>query len=309
MSDKKGDWKYAPLGWLLAGIARLPFRGLYMLSDVLYVLVYHVVRYRRKVVMKNLTNSFPEKSEKELRDIMRKFYRNFTDYFFETIKLGHISDEEIEKRMEFVGLEQFDDCIERGESIGIYFSHCGNWEWAPSMTLWMKHPIGEKVQFCQVYRHLDNKWFNDYFLKLRSRFGSVSFEKRTVFRDLFRLKRSGVVTTTGFMSDQKPSHNDTVHVVKFLNQPTAMITGTETIIRKLGLKAYYWDIEKTGRGYYRLTVRLISADPASEPEFAITDAYARMLETTIRRNPSIWLWTHKRWKHKVNYSDNEQPRK
>ncbi len=306
MSENKGDWKYAPLGWLLKGIARLPFGGLYLLSDILYVLVYHLVRYRRKVVMKNLTNSFPEKSETELRGIMREFYRNFTDYFFETIKLGHISDKEIEERMEFVGLDLLDDCIERGESIGIYFSHCGNWEWAPSMTLWMKHPISEKVKFCQVYRHLDNRWFNDYFLKLRSRFGSVSFEKHTVFRDLLRLKRAGVVTTTGFMSDQKPSHNDTAHVVKFLNQPTAMITGTETIIRKLGLKAFYWDIEKIGRGHYRLTVRLISADPSAEPEFAITDVYARMLETTIRRNPSIWLWTHKRWKNKVNYSDNEQ---
>ncbi len=305
----KNNWKYAPLGWLLSGIAHCPFRVLYILSDILYVLVYHVVRYRRKVVMKNLSNSFPEKSGKELRDIMRQFYRNFADYFFETIKLGHITDDEIKKRMEFVGLDAIDDCIERGESVGIYFSHCGNWEWAPSMTLWVKHPIGEKVQFTQVYRPLDNKWFDEYFLKLRSRFGSLSFDKRMVFRDLLRLKHNGVVTTTGFMSDQKPSRNDAVHVIKFLNQPTAMITGTETIIRKLGLKAYYWDMEKLSRGHYRLTVRLISSNPADEPEFAITDAYARMLETTIRRNPSIWLWTHKRWKKKVNYSDNEQSSK
>lgn len=306
MSKNKDDWKYAPLGWMLAAIARLPFRALYLLSDILYVMVYHVVRYRRKVVMKNLVNSFPEKSRKELRDIMRQFYRNFSDYFFETIKLGHVTDEEIKTRMEFVGLEQLDECISRGESIGIYFSHCGNWEWAPSMTLWMKHHASDRVKFCQVYRRLKNDWFNDYFLRLRSRFGSLSFEKRTVFRDLFRINRSGAVSITGFMSDQKPSHNDTIHVVKFLNQPTAIITGTETIIRKLGMKAYYWDMEKLSRGHYRITVRLISADPSAEPEFAITDAYARMLETTIRRSPSIWLWTHKRWKHKVDYSDNEQ---
>lgn len=304
----KTEWKYAPLGWLLSAIARLPFGVLYVLSDILYVLVYYLVGYRRKVVRKNLANSFPEKTEGERKEIMRKFYRNFTDYFFETIKLAHVSDEEMRKRMKFEGLELLDDCMGRGESVGIYFAHCGNWEWAPSMTMWMKHPISEKIQFAQVYRHLDNKWFNEYFLKLRGRFGSVSFEKRTVFRDLLRLKRDGVVVTIGFMSDQKPSHNDTVHVVKFLNQPTAMITGTETIIRKLGMKAFYWDMEKESRGHYKLVLRVISLDPASEPEFAITDAYARMLETTIRRNPSIWLWTHKRWKHKVNYSDNEHSR-
>lgn len=299
----KSDIIYKPVGWLMGGLARLPFGALYAISDLLCFLARDVVRYRRKVVDRNLAESFPDMPEKERRKIARDFYRNFTDYFMETIKLAHVTDREILDRIEFVGLDHIDDYLDRGRSVALYFSHCFNWEWAPAMTRCMRHPIGEKMLFTQVYRHLDNRWFNDYFLKLRSRFDSVSYEKRTVFRDLLRLRRDGVLSVTGFMSDQKPSHNDQIHVVKFLNHPTAIITGTETIIRKLDLVTFYWDMEKTGRGRYRLSARFITDTPDAEKPYYITDTYARMLQQTIERNPSNWLWTHKRWKNKVDYSD------
>lgn len=297
----KQHLQYKPLEWMLNGMARLPFAILYGISDVIFFILYYIVRYRRKVALNNIRNSFPDKTEKECKSICRQFFRNFADYFVETIKLAHISDEEMKKRMEFVGLEEVDKCFDEGRSIAVYFSHCGNWEWAPSITLNARHKPSDKIVYAQVYRPLKNKWFDSYFLKLRSRFGSVSFEKRLVFRDLLMLKKKGQLSITGFMSDQKPSAGDVTHVVKFLNQPTAIITGTETIVRRLNLVAVYWDMEKIKRGHYRLTLRIITEDPASMPEFAITDAYARLLQTTIERNPSIWLWTHKRWKHKVEY--------
>lgn len=296
---------YGILDGIVHALARLPLRCLYLIADVLFLLIFYVVRYRRKVVAKNMSDSFPELSEDKRRRIIRDFYRNLADYIVETIKLLHISDHEIRRRMVFEGVDMIDGLFERGRSIAAYFSHCGNWEWAPSVTLWSRFKADEDAAFCQVYRPLRNEWFDSFMLRLRSRFNPRSFPKKTVFRDLILLRREGRPSITGFMSDQKPSHGDAVHVVRFLNHPTAMITGTEAVARRLDLAAIYWDMEKLSRGHYKITCRLMSDDVRSMPEYALTDAYARMLETTIRRNPSIWLWTHKRWKHPVKFPDDE----
>lgn len=290
---------YAPLGWLLKGMSRLPLSALYPLADCLYFLAYKVGRYRLKVVRKNLRDSFPEKSTEELLQIERQFYHHLTDYFVETVKLFHISDAEVERRIVFEGVEHVDELLSSGKSIVAYFSHTGNWEWVPSITLHSSLTPGRDAEFCQVYRKLKNDWFDAMFLKLRSRFHSLSFPKQTVFRDLLYLRRDKMSSITGFMSDQKPSHGDPTHIMWFLNHPTAFITGTETLARRLNMAAVYFDMEKLSRGHYRLTVRPMADDVNALKPMELTEMYARMLETTIRRNPSIWLWSHKRWKHKV----------
>lgn len=294
---------YRPLTWLFKGLARLPFGILYGIADVLFFIIYYVVRYRRKTVEKNIADSFPEMSAKERRKVIRQFYRNFADYVVETLKLEHVSDEEIKQRMTFENVELIDRLMDEGKSIVAYFSHTGNWEWAPSVTLWTRHRPEVDAVFAQVYRPLRNKFFDQYFLHLRSRFHPRSFPKSSVLRDLIRVRREGLPSITGFMSDQKPSHGDLIHVVDFLNHPTAIITGTEQLARRLEMAVVYWDMEKTSRGHYRITTRLIAENAAQTQPMEITDTYARMLETTIRRNPAIWLWTHKRWKHPVTHAD------
>lgn len=303
-------WKYKPLEWILTAIAYLPTGAIYILSDMLYLLIFYIVRYRRHLVDKNIAESFPEMSRQEQKKIIRNFYRHFCDYFFETIKLHHISDEEMRRRMTFENIELIDRLLADNQSIVAYFSHCGNWEWATSITLWTQLRPEQGCIFGQVYRPLTNEWFDRYFLRLRSRFNSRSYPKKSVLRDLIMLRKEGLPAMTGFMSDQKPSHNDTHHIVKFLNHPTAMITGTEVLARKLGMTVVYMDMEKLSRGHYHITLRLIAEHPDQMPQMAITDTYTRMLETSIRRNPAIWLWTHNRWKYKVtlppDYTDNNE---
>ena len=301
MKIKMQDLLYKLLGVMLDGVSRLPFWVLYRLSDVIFVLVYYVVHYRRRVALENIRTSFPEKSEAECRAICRQFFRNFADYIVETIKINHVSDSEIKRRFEVRGIEHVDRLFSEGRSIAMYYSHCGNWEWGPSITLWSDFKPSDETVYAQVYRPLSNKWMDEYMLRLRSRFGSVSYEKRLVFRDLLMLRKAGKKYICGFMSDQKPSAGDVTHVVRFLDHPTAMITGTETIVRRLNLAALYWDVERVKRGYYRTTIKLMTDDVAKLPEFALTDMYARMLQETIRRTPDIWLWTHKRWKYHVEY--------
>lgn len=282
---------------LLTAIGWLPFWVIYGIADIMYLLAYYVVGYRRKLVRRNLSLCFPELSQREIKVISRRFYRHLADYFLETMKLAHISDAAMRRLMTFSGLEIVEDCVARGQSVAIYFSHCFNWEWAPSITLWSKFADDENVVFAQIYRPLSNEALDAMFLKLRSRFHSVSIAKRQSFRELLKLRREGKVTVTGFMSDQKPSHLDPVHEVTFLGRKTLVITGTETLARKMNLACLYWDMERVGRGRYHLTIRKISDNPAAERQNFVTDTYFKMLEATVRRDPSNWLWTHNRWKN------------
>lgn len=293
-------WKYLPIQAFIYIMALMPFWVLYRIADIIFVIIYYVVRYRIKIVRKNIKDSFPELTSKEHLKIERQFYRNFADYITETIKLNHISDKQIMKRMKFNNIEVIDELFDKKRSIVAYFSHCGNWEWVPSITRWTRHKVGiGKVEFCQVYRPLRNEWFDMYMLKLRSRFNSLSLKKKTVLRELVKMRRDEVTTITGFMSDQKPSHGDTSYIVKFLNHPSAVITGTEQVARKLDMAVVYFDMKKTGRGRYEVDIKLLAEDTSSMPEMSLTNTYIALLEETIKRNPSIWLWTHNRWKHKV----------
>lgn len=273
-------------------IALCPWCVIYALADCVCFLLYHIVRYRRSTVADNLAACFPDRTAAERKSIEKQFYRNFCDLIFETVKLLHVSDDDMRRRMQFDDVEVIQQLIDAGRPVAIYFAHTGNWEWAPSVTL----HLGGDVVFGQVYRPLRNPVMDKLMLAIRSRFGSVSYPKATVFRSLFRDSRAGQLTVTGFMSDQKPSHGDPTLPVMFLNRPTAMITGTETLARRLNMAAVYWDMSKPSRGHYRIRCRLIATDVAATPKHEVTMEYARMLRNTIENNPAIWLWTHKRWK-------------
>lgn len=274
--------------------ALLPFRVLYVLSDLLYLIVYKLVGYRLKVVRTNLRNSFPDKSEAELKDIEKRFYHHFCDYFVETVKLLHISDKEAEKRIVFKNTEIVKELMKDGNSGLMYLGHYGNWEWVPSLTRHFQD--GEKLG--QIYKRLKNKAVDDIFLKIRSRFGSFGIEKNDTLREIVRLKRANERTLIGFMADQIPSARNIHYWTEFLNQDTAVFTGVERIAKQSGFSVTYLDITKIKRGYYSCEVKLISAQPKEEEEFAITERYIREMEKTILREPAYWLWTHKRWKYK-----------
>lgn len=293
---------YIIIDGVLSALARLPLGVLYAISDViLYPLIRYVIRYRLNLVQLTMPKALPGLAYTQRKRVIRKFYHHFCDYIVETIKLLHISDQEMMERMTFKDLNVVTDALEQGRSVTLYFAHVFNWEWATSVTLHMNSEInGRKVCFGQVYRPLKNKVMDRLMLKVRSRFGSESWPKNMVLRHLIEKKNEGELTLTGFMSDQKPSHGDKSHVVRFLHRPTEIITGTEQLCRKLDTVPVYWDMYRLRRGYYQITCRPLPLPADSEP-FEITDAYARKLQHTIRRNPSLWLWTHNRWKIPVRY--------
>lgn len=285
---------------VLKCIALLPLGLLYAIADLLYFLIYKVVGYRTKLVRKNLAICFPDKSEQELGVIEKEFYHNFADYVVETIKLLHISEAAMMRRVTYANTDILDNLVAQGRSVAVFFGHCGNWEWGTSLTRAVREGREQKVIYAQVYRPLNNHVMDRLMLKLRSRFGSESFSKHAVLRALLRLRRDGFRTVTGFMSDQKPGIADRVLITEFLHRPTAFITGTEELARKLDMSCVYWDIEKPSRGHYRFTCRLLAETTSSLPEGEVTRRYINCLEQTIRRQPAIWLWTHNRWKNPVS---------
>ena len=286
---------YFPLYFYFWLHALLPLKILYILSDILFFPMFYIVRYRRKLVYQNMKDSFPEKSEKEIRRMEKAFYHHFCDYIVETIKLLHISDKETRKRVKFHNTEALQEIVDNGGSCLMLLGHYGNWEFGPSVTLWMRKG---SVIFAQIYRPLKNKWFDRFFLKLRGRYHSECIAKQDTLRSILRYKSSGRPSITGFMADQTPSPANIHHWVNFLNHDTPVFTGVEKIAHKVGFSVFYFDVEKIKRGYYSVTIREISKNPKKTEEFEITNKYMEMMETTILRAPEYWLWTHNRWKHK-----------
>lgn len=277
----------------LRAVAWLPLWVLYGLSDVFFVVMYYIVRYRRKMVRKNLRLVFPEASSQEIRRYERGFYRHLCDVFIEAVKLLHFSDEQARRRIQVEGAELIDEAARRGKSAVVMLGHYGNWEWVPAVTGHIKEP----VVACQIYHPLSNKVMDRVMLKIRSRFGSESIPMARTVRRLLEIERDGRRFMCGFIADQRPFTKALHHWTTFLGQDTPYVTGGETIGDHIGAEYFYLDVEKLRRGHYRLTYKKIEPLTDGE-EFPVTRAYLQKLEATIRRDPRFWLWSHNRWKRR-----------
>ncbi|WP_085536214.1 lysophospholipid acyltransferase family protein [Massilibacteroides vaginae] len=274
--------------------AILPMKVLYLLSDILYVLIYKIAHYRVYVTRANLKASFPEMTEEERLKLEQRFYHHFSDYIVETIKLGHISKEEVKSRAILNNPELIDKLMDDGHPcVILLMGHYGNWEWFTSSKSFFKD-----AKIYQVYRPLKDKAFDKLFVYLRSRFGSQGIKKNDTIRDVITLSKNKTRSCVILISDQTPSKANLHYWTNFLNQDSGMLTGAERIARKLNLPVVFTDTKKTSRGYYTVDFKLITDKPQETPEFWITEQYTRMMEECILRDPAYWLWTHKRWKHK-----------
>lgn len=293
----KYNFKYHLLLFVLTTIARLPLSWLYKLSDVLYFLVYRVVKYRIRVVRDNLAKVFTDKDEHQRAEIERGYYRHFCDVIVETVKLLHISDEEIIKRARLTNPEVVEQLASDGHPIVLYLGHYANWEWVQAITLQYRFP----KKSSQIYRPVKDVVMNNLMLFLRSRFGNTSIPQKHAFRQLIRMYRNGESFLTGFIADQRPNYGALNHWTRFLRQNTAITTGGEEIGKHIQAHYAYLDIEKVNRGYYRMTCHPIKPVDTQSP-CPYTLAYLDMLEKTIHRQPELWLWSHKRWS--VSMPDN-----
>ena len=252
---------YAPLYALLWVLALLPFWALYLLGDILFFPLFYIVKYRRKLVFENMRASFPDLSDREVKRMEKKFYRHLCDYAVETVKLLHVSDRSVRKRFEMVNIELLQESVDNREQVILMLGHFGNWEYIPSIKIGLDAP--EEAALGEVYRPLNNKWFDSFFLKLRSRFGTVNIPKRDVLREMIRYKRNNIPAVIGFMADQTPSRANIYYWTEFLNhKDTPVLTGIERIAKKLGCTLVYTDVIKVKRGYYKIVFEPITKNPS-----------------------------------------------
>ena len=273
-------------------VALLPLGALYVLSDAVYFLVYYIIRYRRRLVRTNLRNSFPDKSEADIRQIERKFYLHLCDCIFETLKLLHVSDKEMQKRVTTINAGLVEKIAATGKPIILYIAHHGNWEWVQEVTLHYRNP---RINVA-IYKRIDNPIASKAVGMMRSRYDSMIIPQEKTLRTLLQLKQQGEPFLTGFIADQRPPHFHQKCWTTFLHQRTPILTGGEDIGRRIGAHFLYLDVDKTARGHYTMEFKEIPHD-ASVKDYPYTVGYFRMLEQSIRRRPELWLWSHNRWKN------------
>ena len=270
-----------------------PLHVMYVLANMLYYPFYYLIRYRRNVVRKNLIESFPDKNITELIKIEKKFYRYFLDIFLETCKLATISEKKMKLRMKFINIEDFNKSINDNKHVSLYLGHYGNWEWVSSIYL----HITSKIAGGQIYKTISNKLFNRLMLENRSRFGVENIEMKETLRWLYQKIQDKHITAVGYIADQSPRKKESNYYLHFLNHNIPVFTGTEKIAKKYDSDAFYLDIKRVKRGYYEATLIKMHENPQSLPDFELTEIYFKHLEKSIHRQPELYLWTHKRFKH------------
>tara|TARA_R100001015_G_C4626426_1_gene185423 strand:+ start:1439 stop:2251 length:813 start_codon:yes stop_codon:yes gene_type:complete len=269
---------------------------MYRLSDLIYLLLYYVIGYRKKVVYTNLKNSFPEKSEKELLSIQKKFYKYFCDLVFETFKSLTISPRSLKKRIKFDDVEIFQPFVDKDQSVIIAMGHFGNWELGGA-----RFAVEPIHKLYVIYHPLHNKYFNNLIIKMRTRLGNGLYPMKESLKLI--LGNRNDLTATAFIADQTPSPKG-AYWTTFMNQDTPVFMGMGKISNKLNYPIIYVGIERVKRGYYDMKAELLVENPKELQAEEIVERFTRRLEKDIQRVPHIWLWTHRRWKHKRKIEEN-----
>ena len=277
-------------------ISKLPFQVIYKLSDVIYVVVYQIIGYRKKVVQENLQLAFPDQSDTERKKIEKKFYRHFCDLLIETLKVFSISKKELIKRFKIKNPEVIQDLEDQGKSVIYMCAHYNNYEWILALRF-----FGMKNTSYGIYKKLKNKSFDYVLRKSRSKFETYLIDKEAVPKEMTHNKLKNKKANYGMIADQSPKRTHTKNWLSFLNINTPVFNGSELLAKRLDMAVVYMKIEKVGRGYYETVLEPITTQPKKTENGEITKAYFKKLEAQINDHPEFYLWTHKRWKFKDQY--------
>jgi KDO2-lipid IV(A) lauroyltransferase len=276
--------------FLFKMISYLPLWVLYIFTDVVYLIGYHVLKYRQKVIFENLAYSFPEKSETERKAIARKFFRTLTDSFAETLKFYTIDKKELAKMLQIKGGNMLSERVENGETVIMVSGHFINWE---AFVVGFNALVDPRLE--TTYSKLSNKTFNNLMMAIRGRFGGTLVEKSSFSRNF--LEKRNVPRIIGLAADQRPGKSEKRYTARFMNRETAFFEGPEKLAKRYGYAVYYVNMKRPKRGHYDITYQLMCEPPyTQEKPNSITDEFIRLTEKGIREQPEIYLWSHNRWK-------------
>jgi KDO2-lipid IV(A) lauroyltransferase len=280
-----------PILWL---ISMLPFRLLYLFSDGIYVLVYRIIGYRKKIVRNNIAMALPNLSVAERLLIEKKFYHHMCDMFLEMIKTMTISRAELDKRYTFTNIDLYMELEKKQKSIAVLMAHYASYEWAISMNNIIN------FEGFAIYKKIANKYFDKLVRDIRSKFKATLITNRETIRIIENNAKTKHLGVYGFASDQSPQLSKTHHWATFMGIETPVHTGAEMLAKRFDMNVIFLKTRKVKRGYYEGTFEYLADNPKEVPNYQISDEFLKRVEKQILEAPEYYLWTHKRWKHRKN---------
>ena len=278
-----------PILWI---VSMLPFRILYFVSDLLYVFMYYVIGYRKKVVKKNLNLVFPNKSEAELRIVLKRFYHHLCDMIVESVKSMNISIDSMKSRYKFNNLDIITDYEKQNKSIILMCAHYGSWEWIFILQTYTTH------RSYAIYKRLQNKYFDRLVKSIRARYNSYLITTKETFSVMEEARKNGILSMSGFASDQSPKKDKARYWADFMGINVPVHTGAEALAKKLDMPIVFFSVKRMKRGFYEATFQTLADKPKSFKDYDITDRFLKLVEDQIIEAPEYYLWTHNRWKHR-----------
>lgn len=273
-------------------LSKLPLSLLYSFSNALSFVVYYLIRYRRKISYNNIRNSFPDKTNKQIKKIQKQAYRNISDSFFEMIKTYNISEKELRSRVALNNIASVASVINNGQSALLLTAHTAPTEW-----------IGQALHLqlaCNidpVYKPAHSKIVDRFIFAARSRYQATPIAYKNLAKDI--IKRKNVTRCIAILADLSPRRREKTIDLNFLNQPTRFFQSVEKIAKLADSPVFYVAVQRTKRGYYQATIRKICDLPGELSKDELTKIYAQFTEDLIMHKPDAWLWTHRRWKHSI----------
>ena len=281
-----------PILWC---ISILPFRLFYIFSDIIYILVYSIIGYRKKTVTENLKLVFPDKPESEIKRIRKAFYKHMCDMFLEMVKTLSLSEKEMKKRFTITNIDFIKD-LEQRKNVIVMFSHYASWEWA----IILQKSIDSKGY--GVYKKIKNPYFDKLVRRIRAKYNTTLITTKDTISTILQNHKNGVNAMYGFVSDQSPKPERAFHWRPFMGINVPVYTGAEMLAKKCDLAICYLKVEKVGRGKYQGTFVPLAENPLEYENYQLTDMFLDEVEKQLYEAPEYYLWTHKRWKHR-----NKQP--
>ena len=273
-------------------VSMLPFPILYLLSDFIYLIVYHGIGYRKKIVRENIALALPNLSEQERLTIEKKFFRHLCDIFLEMIKTLSISKKEMSNRFVFTNLEVYKNLEKKQKSIAIMMAHYASYEWAVSINSFVDY------EAYGIYKKINNPYFDKLVRDIRLKFKAKLITTKETIPKIIENNKLNKLCTYGFASDQTPRLQSTFHWQKFMGIEVPVHTGAEMLAKKYDMNVIFIKIKKIRRGYYEASFEVLSENVTQVPSYEISDRFMHLVEQQIHEAPEYYLWTHKRWKHR-----------
>ncbi|NCT09491.1 MAG: lysophospholipid acyltransferase family protein [Flavobacteriia bacterium] len=283
-----------PFAWLFS---RLPMRVLYVISDILFVLIYYIFGYRKEVVLRNISRVFPEKTDLEKKELSKKFFQHFSDMLIEIVKGFSMGKNEILKRYTYKNPELLNSFVKNKKSIALVGAHQANWEWSINL------PLIAETEVFGAYNQLRNPYFDATLKKSRERFGVKGIKTSEMVKEMVLNYKNTIQGIYILLSDQSPLIEKTFYWTNFFGVKVPVHTGLEMLAKKFDLVVINYHTKKIKRGYYETEFQLITENPNEFENFELTEKYLTLTEKNIRQNPEVYLWSHNRFKHEHRFEE------